>query len=103
MLGALEIGLQRAQWVAQDPVDPDRRRQVINDFGRVDEAVDKIGIEDGAFDELDVGSIGDGGQILASPGGQIIEDGHVIAALGQALDEVRANEARPAGDEHARH
>jgi hypothetical protein len=69
----------------------------------VDEALDQIGIEDGAFDELDVGSIGARGQILASPGGEIIEDGDVLAALGQALDEVRANEARPAGDEHARH
>jgi hypothetical protein len=103
VLRALEIGLQRAQWVAEDPIDADRRGQVIHDFGLVDETLDQIGIEDGAFDELDVGSIGARGQILASPGGEIIKDSDVLAALGQALDEVRADEARPAGDEHARH
>ena len=69
----------------------------------IDEPRDQVGIQNGAFDQFDVRSISHGGQVVTTTCRKIVEDGDMLAALGQALDEVRADKARPAGDEHARH
>src|SRR5919197_239910 len=50
-----------------------------------------------ALDELDLAL--DVGKVLAAPGGEVVQHAHVVAALEQAADEVRADEAGPTGDE----
>ena len=39
------------------------------------------------------------GQVLALAGGEVVDDRHLVAALDQRVDEVRADEAGAAGDE----
>ena len=57
-----------------------------------------LGIADVAFQELDVGAL----EICpVARVGQLVEDDDLVAGRGQALGEVRADEAGPAGDEHA--
>ena len=38
-------------------------------------------------------------EVLALAGGEVVEDGHLVAALDERVDEVRADEAGAAGDE----
>jgi hypothetical protein len=40
-----------------------------------------------------------GYEVLALPGGEVVDDQHVVAARQVQLDDVRADEARPAGDD----
>ena len=40
-------------------------------------------------------------EVLAPAGGEVVEHGHLVAALEQGVDEVRADEAGAAGDEGA--
>jgi hypothetical protein len=52
-----------------------------------------------AFDDLHV----DGLEVAPVAGGEVVEHPHLVAALEQRADEVRADEAGTAGDEDARH
>ena len=40
-------------------------------------------------------------EVLAPAGGEVVDDADVVAALEQGVDEVRADEAGPAGHERA--
>ena len=38
-------------------------------------------------------------EVLALAGGQVVDDGHLVAAIEERVDEVRADEAGAAGDQ----
>ena len=83
----------------QHPVDPHGGGEVVNDVALSDQVRHQLSVQNRAFDELEIRSTGDVGQILTVTCRQIVEDGDLLAALGQALDEMGADETRAAGDE----
>ena len=69
----------------EDELDSPRRR------------VDALVAPQLALHELDL--VLDVGQVVAVAGREVVEHAHLVAALEQAPDEVRADESRAAGDE----
>jgi hypothetical protein len=53
-------------------------------------------IEDGAFDDAYRVTLGVTSDIAAPAGGEIVENGHLVAMLDQAIDKVAADKAGPA-------
>ncbi len=51
-----------------------------------------------ALDDLD--RVDDLREVRPVAGGEVVEHAHLVAAREQRAHEVRADEARPAGDEH---
>jgi hypothetical protein len=61
----------------------------------VDGPCHRLGVLDRRLDELDVETV----DVLASPGGEVVDDPHVISALEQGPSDVRSDETGSAGDE----
>ncbi len=75
--------------------DVDLRREVVADR-RLDPREElRLRLADVALDELDAV-----GKVLALPGRQVVQDHDVLAAGGERLRDVRADEAGSSGDEH---
>ncbi len=58
-------------------------------------------VPDVALDELEIP--GDPCQVLRLPGREVVEDADLVAPPDQGLGDVRADEARSAGDQIPRH
>ena len=65
---------------------------------RADQVGHRLGVADVDLDQLGAG--GDRAvEVLAPPGGEVVENGHLVAPLEEGVDEVRADEAGAAGDQ----
>ena len=91
-LTALEVErvLHRARHRAE-------RAEVEDDLGAANGVVHALVAAQLALDDLDV----EAGEVRAVAGREVVEHAHLVAALEQRPDEVRADEAGAAGDEHA--
>ncbi len=67
-----------------------------DDLGTPDGVVHSLVASELSLDDLDV----EAREVRAAPGGEVVEDADVVAPLEQGADEVRADEAGTAGDEH---
>ncbi len=54
-----------------------------------------------ALDELD--EVRDGGEVLPLPRREVVQDADFVPSRDEALDDVRADEARSAGHQASRH
>ena len=85
---------------SDDQLHADRRGEVEDDVRPPDQRVDQLGVEHRAVHELHPARTGDQlGQPLGRAGGQVVEDDHPVAALGQPAGEPAADEAGATGDE----
>ena len=111
---AAHLFVARGEQDVQRPLDVDRaRRERI--LHRARHRAERAEVVDGlrpahgvvhtlvaaqlALDDLDVEAV----EVRAVAGGEVVEHAHLVAALEQRADEVRADEAGAAGDEDARH
>ena len=60
-----------------------------------------VGIGDGALEDFDAGR--GGGEVLAPTGGEVIEHADGVPPLEEPINDVRADEARAAGDQESSH
>ena len=72
---------------------------MVDDLGAAHGVVHALVAAQLALDDLDVEPF----EVRAVARGEVVEHADVVAALEQGADEVRADEAGAAGDEHARH
>ena len=72
---------------------------MVDDLDAADGVVHALVAAQLALDDLDVEPV----EVRAAAGREVVEHAHVVAALEQRAHEVRADEARTAGDERLRH
>ena len=97
-LGAEHVGEDELSRAEDGPVDVRLGRKVDDRVAALRRARDGVGIDDVALVELVLDAL----EVGAVPGvGELVEHHDVLAPLGQMPDEVRADEARAAGDENA--
>ena len=73
---------------------------MVDDVDAADGVVDALVAAQLALDDLDRRSPS---RFARDPGREVVEHAHLVAALEQRADEVRADEAGAAGDERRRH
>ena len=79
---------------------PDHRRLVAHRVDAVQRPVDGVGVADVADHQVDAGQPGDAVGVGRVDGGeQRVEDPHLVAGVPAGGDDVRADEARPSGDQ----
>jgi hypothetical protein len=93
VFGATAVHLDRAERVRDDVCNTDRGSEVEDAVAAVGERFDECFIEDGAFDDAYRVTLGVVSDIAAPAGGEIVENGHVIALVHQAIDKVAADKA----------
>ena len=69
-----------------------------HELGAADGRVDTLVAPQLSFDHLDVRL--EAGEVRAASGREVVEHAHLVAAREQRSNEVRADEARAAGDEN---
>ena len=68
-------------------------------FTRSTSSTHRVGVADVCLDELGAAARERAVEVLAPAGREVVDDGHLVAALEQRVDEVRADEAGAACDE----
>ncbi|MEZ6318224.1 MAG: hypothetical protein R3B49_05630 [Phycisphaerales bacterium] len=95
--GEPDVAFDGPDGVGEDEVDADGGGEVVD---LVEGRVVREGGEGGGevlLDEPD--GVEAGGEIVAAPGGEVVDDDDVVAALDEAFDEVGADEPGAARDE----
>ena len=96
---AAHVGQQRLERVVDDELHAHRGGEVQDVVGVAHELVHDELVAGRALDERDAAV---GAQVLdvdQAPGAEIVQHGHLVAKRGQRVAQVRADEARAAGDE----
>jgi hypothetical protein len=93
--GAGGVGLVAADRVVDAAWDAGHGREVDHRLGAVDGLGQAVGLEDRAFDETRLKA----GEIAGVAGGEVVDDGDVVARIQQAADEIGADESGSSIDE----
>ena len=92
VLGPATVDLDRAERIRDDMCDAHRRGEMEHSIAVAHKGVDQRVVEDGPFDNAYAVTLGVAPDIAAASGGEIVEDGHRIAMLDQAIDEMATDE-----------
>src|SRR4249919_3473322 len=94
-----DVGGEHLGRLGQHAVDADDGRQVVDAVGPAHDAVQPVPGQDVGFIETKVGVVFVGGKIGALSRRQIVDHVHLVAARKVQVHQVRADEARPAGNQ----
>ena len=83
--GPADVGDERTQRVLEDVLDPDRRGQMEDLIGLRNQPVDEGRVHDVALDETEARVLVEGGEILESAGGQVIQGPDLVAFVQECL------------------
>ena len=97
-LGAAQVRHERLHRLLDDEPHADRRCEVVDDVALVDELVDDRPVQDGVDDEVELVAVAEVLDVVERSGREVVEHPHLVALVEQELGEVRADEARAAGD-----
>src|SRR6266536_759016 len=100
-LGALDVRHERVDGLFDDEPHSDRRREVEHDVAAVHELVDDRRLEHGVHYEVEVAALAQMRDVALRAGREIVEDEDLPALFEKELREMRADEARAAGDQGA--
>ena len=82
-----------------DLADAHGRREVHDLVDLTDGVAHHRPVHDGIYDQVEAGVLSDSGQIVQATGGQVVHDEDRFPGIQHTLDEVRADEAGPVGDQ----
>ncbi len=98
-LGALEVDPQGADGLLDDRLDADGGREVVDDVDLVHELGDDRGVQHAVDHEMEVGVVGEVGDVLQAAGREVVDDEHLVAVGEKKVGEVRADETGPTRDQ----
>ena len=97
VLGSPAVDEHRSERVGEDVGHSHGRSEMEHAVMGFDQIVDSILIEDGALDQTNRVDVRMLREVAAAPGGEIVEDGHRVTVVDQAVDEMAADEPSATG------
>ena len=94
-----DVGHEALERLLDNQVDTHRRSEMEDDIDPRDDMVDEIHVEHRAEHELTVGVTLEMGDVGESPGREVVEQEHLIAAPEKPIRQMRSNKARSTGDQ----
>ncbi len=91
----------RLERAVDDQLHADRGRKVVDRIRTFDLALHDVQVEDGALDKSELRILEKVADVRIAPSRKVVEGGDLVAVADQVIDEVRADEPRPAGDENS--
>src|SRR5262249_39837144 len=101
VLGASDVGQERAERILKDELDAHGRGEVINEIDAVRELLDQRRIHHRAFDEMEARFVLQIFEVAYASRGEVIDCPNLVAPRDQGFNQVRANEACTPSDQYS--